>query len=372
MTKTLLYIPDSLDSNSNPEAELNAISAVFGDEYEVITIDEPMTDADMFMLMFDGLVDNRSYPDLIISKGYGGYVTFHHGGGINRICINPKMDMQELNEIQPGLGNEYLEFQPDHFQCSKRDKAMATYAWCITDRQSIIDESSSCYDFYPNIQVAHEPIELNEEFVRKSIKPLVETINCSEWTDEYGVHFSNFGRTIDGVEELLFNKCEEYTIPHGVTHIEGEVFSGMENLKRLNICDSVREIGEECFKGCSRLSEVFINAPQLLTLPNGCFEDCVSLKQVTFERTRIKTIGPQCFANTDLSQFEVPDSLVYMRNSAFPESCKMILSYSKCSSILYKVEEFEELKDKVRMHRMYSENPLEELLEEFDEEDFED
>lgn len=94
-------------------------------------------------------------------------------------------------------------------------------------------------------------------------------------------------------------RLSSVTIPDGVQLIESHWF-GMSQIKAVAIPASVREIGDEAFRGCRRLT------------------------QVTFaENSNLETIGVMCFAESGLREIELPRSLKAIGRDAF-KGCKHI------------------------------------------------
>ena len=123
-------------------------------------------------------------------------------------------------------------------------------------------------------------------------------------------------------------------------------------LEEIRIPDSVRELCDGCFKGCSRLRRVTFGPSSSLerigveafgavqaggqstpcgleeiSIPNGvrelcddCFKRCKSLRRVTFgPSSSLERIGADCFYRCGLVEFEIPASLRKIGGGAFGE-----------------------------------------------------
>ena len=120
----------------------------------------------------------------------------------------------------------------------------------------------------------------------------LENINVDSENDNYS--------SIDGI---LYNKdvtnlicCPSaktsVTIPHSVTSISEEAFSGCD-LTSVTIPNSVTSIGDNAFRDCSRLTSVTI--PNSVTsIGNSTFRDCSRLTSVTIPNS-VTSIGYNAF-----------------------------------------------------------------------------
>ena len=106
---------------------------------------------------------------------------------------------------------------------------------------------------------------------------------CSSLTSFRGKFASKDGRCliIDG-ELVGFSAAglTEYTIPDGVTAIQGAVFSGCNKLESIIIPNSVTKIGEDAFAGCTSLTNITI--PESVTyIGPSAFSGCTNLKSIS-------------------------------------------------------------------------------------------
>jgi hypothetical protein len=73
-----------------------------------------------------------------------------------------------------------------------------------------------------------------------------------------------------------------YSIPAGVTAIEGNAFFRCVSLTAITIPAGVTSIGDYAFNGCNRLTDITIPA-SVTSIGNGAFYDCVSLAEITVD-----------------------------------------------------------------------------------------
>ena len=181
---------------------------------------------------------------------------------------------------------------------------------------------------------------------------------CSSLTSFRGKFASKDGRCliIDG-ELVGFSAAglTEYTIPDGVTAIQGAVFIGCNKLESIIIPNSVTKIGEDAFEGCSNLKSfggklasedgrcliidgelVGFSAAGLTeyTIPDGVtaiqgavFSGCNKLESIIIPNSVTK-IGEDAFAGcTSLTNITIPESVTYIGPSAF-SGCTNLKSIS--------------------------------------------
>lgn len=83
------------------------------------------------------------------------------------------------------------------------------------------------------------------------------------------------------VGDSAFKGCTsltEITFPETVYSLEAHVFQDCPNLATVNLSDTMRNLGFECFKG-SNITSISIPAG-LLYIEGGCFEGCKNLGSI--------------------------------------------------------------------------------------------
>ena len=132
----------------------------------------------------------------------------------------------------------------------------------------------------------------------------------------------------DSVTEIsnsTFSGCSSLTdidIPDGVTKIGSYAFYGCSSLTAIDIPDSVTEIGGSAFEGCSSLTAIDI--PDGVTeISSTTFYDCSSLTDINIPDS-VTEIGGSAFSHcSSLTDINIPDSVTEIGGSAF----------SHCSSL---------------------------------------
>lgn len=123
-------------------------------------------------------------------------------------------------------------------------------------------------------------------------------------------------------------KLTSINIPHSVTKIGAEAFSGCLNLRDINIPNSVTKIGESAFKGCCSLTSIFI--PNCVTeIGQFVFKDCFNLTEfnskLASEDGRCLIVDKKiiAFAPAGLTEYIIPNGVVEIGEYAF-EGCRLI------------------------------------------------
>ena len=125
--------------------------------------------------------------------------------------------------------------------------------------------------------------------------------------------------SVTEIRQNAFKGCTSLTsvtIPKSVTKIGWYAFADCTSLSSVTIPDSVTEIESDAFQGCTSLTSVSI--PNGVTyIGTGAFEDCTSLTNVTIPDS-VTGIGWSAFANcTSLTSVSIPNSVTQIDGSAF-------------------------------------------------------
>ena len=106
-----------------------------------------------------------------------------------------------------------------------------------------------------------------------------------------------------------FDELETIYIKSGVTSIGEWAFAGCKNLKRVHIPYSVTEIGMEAFWLCGAITSAGatgsgcdVELGGITKLPDSIFSGCDNLEKVYLPDT-VKEIGDYCFDKTAITTF---------------------------------------------------------------------
>lgn len=109
--------------------------------------------------------------------------------------------------------------------------------------------------------------------------------------------------------------AETYTVPDGVTTLEGWAFVAASKLKQINLND-VTSFGNETFYYCTSLEEITLPAT-LAAIPDAAFTYCKSLRSIVIPET-CTSIGSYCFVGCSaLKEVTVPSTVSVIGDYAF-------------------------------------------------------
>ena len=319
--KTILYIPDF--ESQNASAVTQALKEAFP-EWKVRSIDidinayeETKRNLGKYMHLY--------HPDVLISEGLGAFF-IHQYAGNNRICVNA--DLHPSYRCEEALVEKYSQKEKVLAFDYKCDHMHNTHCWGVFGKDAERREFYMVH--YPNIINVPRKVSSILDALDECTS-LIKTISESEWTDEYGVSYAEYGRVIVKADYALFRDVEEYTIPHGVRTIMNGAFYGMD-LKSVSIPDSVTYMGHHVFSECKLLEEVVL-PPKLEKIELRSFMNCISLKEVKLPRA-LRTIETEAFRGTAIRSIEVPSCLTRMEYNVFDDGVKLIINESELRELL--------------------------------------
>lgn len=118
------------------------------------------------------------------------------------------------------------------------------------------------------------------------------------------VRVNDYGKTLDRIY-----------IAENITNIGSSSFSGMQNLKTIDIPNSVTNIENFAFNGCSNLNNIIIPG-SVSNIGSYAFLNCSSLSLLTLSEG-VKYIGTQVFRGCSLGDFVIPNSVLTIEENAF-------------------------------------------------------
>lgn len=114
------------------------------------------------------------------------------------------------------------------------------------------------------------------------------------------------------IRDVCFFGCKiaHITLPESLVILENSVFQQCEDLEELVVPDSLKRIGDECFK------------------------ECIFLSKIDLSRTEVSRINEGCFSGSGLEEILLPESLEYIHDGAFSE-CHSLRSIEIPSNVRY-------------------------------------
>ena len=135
-----------------------------------------------------------------------------------------------------------------------------------------------------------------------------------------------------------FSSLERIELSKNISKIEDSTFKLCNNLKYVKMPDNITEIGRNAFSGCGALESITI--PEgVKKIGNGCFENCTNLQQINLPEG-LETIDSWAFfACTNLQKINLPEGLKKIGDICFeyctslqqinlPEGLESIGSYA--------------------------------------------
>ena len=320
--KTIMYVPDC--KSQYKQDVTKALKEAFT-EWKVVCIEIDINSYDDTEKNL-GKGMHLYKPDVIISEGLGAFF-IHRYAGINRICVNA--DLHPSYRCEESLLEKYTNKEKVQLSFERNyDFVKNTHCWGIFGKDT--EKREFCMVHYPNIINVPRKVSSILHALAECIM-LIKNISESEWTDEYGVTYAEYGRVIVKADYALFRDVEDYTIPYGVRTIMNGAFYGMD-LKSVTIPDSVTYMGHHVFSECKLLEEIVL-PPKVEKIELRSFMNCISLKEVKLPSS-LRTIETEAFKGTAISSIEIPASLTRMEYDVFDDGVKLIISESELKNLL--------------------------------------
>ena len=172
----------------------------------------------------------------------------------------------------------------------------------------------------------------------KNVKTLGETVfwRCFGLTDfvvdsentafsaKDGVLFDKSGTKLLAYPEG--NARTSYTIPEGVTSIDGWAFQANNILEQVQFSDTVQSIGEHAFYQCNKLTEVTI-PDTVVEVGDDAFADCASLMRAALPDSWTKVPEGIFYTCKSLKYVHIPVNAQVIGDGAFSQ-CEQLMKIS--------------------------------------------
>ena len=265
-------------------------------------------------------------PDIVVAEGLGAFF-IHRCGGINRVCVSP--DLHPSFRCDERFMKMYTEMERIGLSFNRlNDIQKSTH--CV----GIFGEGTDRRDFsilhYPNIITVGRKVHSSLDVIDELLS-LLYNIDNSQWSDEYGVKYAEYGRVLVKADYAIFRDVEDYVIPYGVRTIQDYAFNGM-NLKRITIPETVIFIGQHAFSDCRLLDEVIL-PPRVDKIRKATFLNCASLASVKLPKA-IYWIEANAFKGTAIQTIELPHRNLTIESGTFGDGVKATLAMPDMQSLL--------------------------------------
>lgn len=141
--------------------------------------------------------------------------------------------------------------------------------------------------------------------------------NCLSGAD---ISRINLPDSVKEIGKYAFKNCSNLQSINldGVTSIGEGAFEGCKALAHITLNQSLSDIQKEAFKGCASLADVQL--PETIQeIPDGLFDGCISLTDIKMPGS-LQSIGSSAFKNTGLTSIVIPDSVQQIKDYAFANS----------------------------------------------------
>lgn len=133
------------------------------------------------------------------------------------------------------------------------------------------------------------------------------------------------GRAVSAIGSRAFQNSDNLKtleIPESVKMIGSYAFQNCKSLTSLTIPESVTEIGAYAFQNCNSLTAVTIPEPVLI-IADGVFQNCYKLTDIQLS-AKTEEIGSYAFQNcSDLNEMNLPENLQIIKTAAF-SACRSL------------------------------------------------
>lgn len=144
--------------------------------------------------------------------------------------------------------------------------------------------------------------------------------HCEGWSDYY-VEIPE-GVTKIGDYAFACNIFKGYIIPDSVVEVGEYAFYDNENMKEIDLPDSIKILGEGVLSACSSLTTVHLPDNPNITELNSTFSACTSLQKVTIPES--VTVLVDTFSScSKLEEVDIPENLTTVGEEAFM-GCDML------------------------------------------------
>ena len=182
-------------------------------------------------------------------------------------------------------------------------------------------------------------VKVGYEYVSKGTYTYYPAINTSTEgtvTIPSTVTYGNKTYNVTRINNQAFKGCSKITsvfIPESVSYLGASVFEDCSNLTSFSIPSCVEELQYNTFKNCISLSEITI-PNVIINIGKSVFEGCVGLKSVEIPNSVTSIDNSAFYGCTSLKTVEIPNSVTSIGNSAF-YGCTSLTSVEISNNVTY-------------------------------------
>ena len=210
------------------------------------------------------------------------------------------------------------------------------------DNPYYCDEDGIVYNKQKTVLVVYPRIKGGDYTVPASVTD-IDILNKSMY-DFVNVTFAEGSKMFVTVDGVTYNadktkviscgktKSGYYDMPDTVTEIAENAFSGCSELTGVKVSENVTSIVYMAFADCGSLSEITLPS-KLVSIDDRAFADCSQLGEVSLPSS-LKTIGAYAFASSGLESISLPDSVEELDGGAF-SCCESLASVKLSNKLTY-------------------------------------
>ena len=242
----------------------------------------------------------------------------------------------KLETISIGSGVNYLN--ADMFGGCKNLNGVSV----SKDNPYYCDEDGVVYNKQKTVLVVY-PLAKGEDYTVPASVTNIDILNKSVY-DFVNVTFAEGSKmfvTVDGVtynaDKTKVISCDKtksgyYDMPDTVTEIAENAFAGCSELTGVKVSENVTSIVYMAFADCGSLSEITLPS-KLVSIDGSAFAGCSQLGEVSLPSS-LKTIGAYAFARSGLESISLPDSVEELGCWAF-SCCESLASVKLSNKLTY-------------------------------------
>ena len=246
------------------------------------------------------------------------------------------LEAYNLETISIGSGVNYLD--ADMFGSCRNLNGISV----SKDNPYYCDEDGIVYNKQKTVLVVY-PRAKGQDYTVPASVTNIDILNKSMY-DFVNVTFAEGSKmfvTVDGVtynsDKTKVISCDKtksgyYDMPDTVTEIAENAFSGCSELTGVKVSENVTSIVYMSFADCGLLSEITLPS-KLVSIDDSAFAGCLQLGEVSLPSS-LKTIGAYAFASSGLESISLPDSVEELDGGAF-SCCESLASVKLSNKLTY-------------------------------------
>lgn len=235
------------------------------------------------------------------------------GNGGNNGPLPELSPLEEIDNVCDKMDDlKFMTYCYENFDVNKDGKVSMSEASAVEDIVCNKASSFAGLEYFNNLKNFESHSVETADF---RYNTMLETIDCSESkVTKVDLRYNK------NLLLFSFDGCSLLTsiggIPDSVSEIGNYAFRGCSSLADIDIPDGVTEIGSYAFSGCSSLTAIDI--PNNITeISSGTFKDCSSLTTIDIPDSVTKIDYDAFIGCSSLTDINIPDSITEIGGGAF-------------------------------------------------------